>query len=419
MTLISPRSQRAGESKLQGYIERRGSNSVPGNVRVTEDTALRHSAVWACIRLRADLLSTFPVDNFRKVDKIQVEVPKAPIFYAPGGEHWDWHHWVWASQADLDKTGNTIGFITERNALNLPARVELVPNSSVKIIWPRGKPMSERLYRIDNKDYKPAQIWHERQFPMAGHPVGLSPVAYAAWSIGEYLNTSDFILNWFGGGGIPKARLKNKEKIVPPKESLMMKERFKASVRNGDIFVHGNDWEYDLIQAETMGNEWIELKRYGLSDVCRFFGCPADVIDAAVSSGGSITYANITERNLQFLIHHLGPTVFRRELAWSSWLAKPRYVKLNTQSLLRMDPKSMAEIVKTRIDSRTMTPNEAREKYDQAPLTDGQINEFKVLFGDPKSAPKGSAPKEAEPETKMPEGRSLAEVDRLLTKGVS
>ncbi len=39
-----------------------------GGVYVSTDTALRTSAVWACLRLRADLISSFPVDVFRTVD---------------------------------------------------------------------------------------------------------------------------------------------------------------------------------------------------------------------------------------------------------------------------------------------------------------------------------------------------------------
>ena len=58
-----------------------------------------------------------------------------------------------------------------------------------------------------------------------------------------------------------------------------------------------------------------------------------------VCSNCAITYANISQRNLQFLIMHLGPAVGRREDAFSRKLvSNPRYVKLNTDALLRMDP---------------------------------------------------------------------------------
>jgi phage portal protein BeeE len=59
-------------------LERQGRMGNAG-VHVTPDSALRHSAVWACLRLRADLVSTMPVDVFRRVNGVQVEVPKPPV----------------------------------------------------------------------------------------------------------------------------------------------------------------------------------------------------------------------------------------------------------------------------------------------------------------------------------------------------
>ncbi len=422
MSIFFPRVARDGFSQLSGYVAPRGSNTRVGAADVNNDTALRHSAVWACVRTRADLLSTFPVDVFRHErlggKDVQIEVPKPQVLITPDGEHWDYVDWAWASQADLDKTGNVIGIITARNSRNLPDRIELVPAGACTVIWRRGQLMSQRKYKIDNKEYTPEQIWHERQFPVSGLPVGLSPIAAAAWTIGEYLSIQQFALDWFGGGGVPKARLTHKQKIVPPGESMAMKERFKATIANGDLFVHGADWEYNMIQAEQAGLEWIEAKRYSLADICRFFGCPADLIDAAVSGGGTITYANITERNLQFLIHHLGPAVIRREKNFSKLTDKPRFVKLNTDALLRMDPKAMAETIQMRIDARTLTNTEARALYNQPPLTAADIKEFEKLY--PVKAPTAPVkvnPKDkVEPDTQL-SGREIASIDRLFAKG--
>jgi hypothetical protein len=75
--------------------------------------------------------------------------------------------------------------------------------------------------------------------------------------------------------------------------------------------------------------------------------------------------------------------VSRREEALSRLLPGPRYVKLNTDALLRMDPASRAEMHRVMIDSRVLTPNEARELENRRPLTDDQITQFAILFGDP------------------------------------
>lgn len=358
-----------------------------GAVTVTENTALRHSAVWACLRLRADLLSTFPVDVYRRLGQIQIEMPKPPILVNPGGERWDYCDWMYASQFDLDRTGNTIGLITEVNALGLPARVDLQPIAMCSVVQRKGQP--EPIYRIDGKEYTPDKVWHEKQYPVAGLPVGLSPIAYAASSIGEYLSIVDFALSWFAGGAVPKARLRNNAKTVKSDEADKVKARYRSSVSNGDIFVTGMDWEFDFIQAQNAGMEWIEGKRFGISDIARYFGCPGDLIEGAVSSG-SITYANITQRNLQFLIMNLGPVVYRREKNLSKLLPRPRYVKLNTDALLRMDPETRERVIRSKVESRRMTVTEARELDNMPPLTPEQEAEFGRLFPQ-KQAPSPSA----------------------------
>lgn len=347
-----------------------------GGVTVTDDSALRHSAVWACLRLRADLISTMPVDVYRRVNGMQVEMPKPPVLVNPGGQRVDICEWLYSSQVDLDRAGNTIGLITEVNGLGLPARIDLQPLAECSVLREKGK----LKYRIAGKLYDPPVVWHEKQYTIPGLDVGLSPVAYAAWSIGEYLSIQQFALDWFGGGAVPKARMRNTQQTVPPDVANAMKERYRASVSNGDIFVTGNDWELDFIQAQNQDASWIEGKRYGVNDIARFFGCPGDLIDAAVSSG-NITYASITQRNLQLLIMNIGPAVYRRERALSKALPQPRYVKLNTDALLRMDPESRARTLKLQLDSRTLTPDEARELDNRPPLTEDDYAQFDRLFG--------------------------------------
>lgn len=368
--------------------------SGKGTVAVTNDSALRHSAVWACLRLRADLMSTFPVDVYRKVQGQQVEMPRPPVLVNPGGERWDYVDWMYASQFDLDRAGNTIGLITERNALGLPARIDLQPIGLCSVTERRQT--GELVYRVDGREYPADKIWHERQFPVPGLPVGLSPIAYAAWSISEYLSMQEFALAWFGNGAVPKARLKNTAKTIDPKQASAIKDRYNATVSNGDIFVHGSDWEFNFLQAEKVGAEWIEGKRYGLADVCRFLGCPADLIEAAISAPGSITYQSALQRNLQLLVMNLGPAVVRREKNLNKLLPSPRFVKLNTDALLRMDPETQAKVIDMRIGNRTLAPSEARALYNQPPLTPAQEDEFVRLFGAPRSATSESVTRAAD-----------------------
>ncbi|MGI5293263.1 phage portal protein [Nonomuraea polychroma] len=361
-----------------------------GGVHVTNDTAMRHSAVWACLRLRADLVSTMPIDVYRRVNGVQIEVPKPPVLVNPGGARVGAQEWMYSSQIDLDRAGNVFGLITERSGVKgpdgrgLPARIDLLALSDVTV---RAKGAEITKYVIAGEQYDPWDVWHEKQFTVPGLPIGLSPVAYAAWTIEEALNAQQFARDWFAGGAVPLAELKNTAKKINKGEAQIAKDAFKAAVANGDLFVHGVDWEYKPIQAVAQQSAFIEAREFGLTDIARFFGCPADLIDAAVSTG-SITYASITQRNLQFLIMNLGPAVSRREDALGRGLVPgPRYVKLNRSSLLAMDPEARARTIQTQINSRTLTPTEARELEDRPPLTEAQLAEFDRVFGAARTQP--------------------------------
>jgi HK97 family phage portal protein len=368
-----------------------GGTRAVGNVVVTDDKAMRNSVVWACLRLRAGLVSTFPVDQYRDVLGIQTEWPMMPpILTDPGGRKMDMVDFMAATQLDLDRSGNTVGLIVDRAPIGskyhprgLPRRIELQPAAACTYLTRPGKP---DRWRINGDFYDPEDVYHERANVISGFQLGLPTVLYAAATIGEALNMQEFGLDWFGNGGIPKARMRNTAKRLGPNDTSVAKQWYRDTIVNGDVMVMGADWEYDLIQAQTAGMEFIEGRKFAGADICRFFDTPADLVDVQASSGGSITYANITERNLQFLIYHMGPTTIRREKELTKLIPTPRYVKLNTDALLRMDPATRQKVLKSRIDSRLLTNTEGRALENLPPLTDAQIDEFEKVYGPPKSA---------------------------------
>lgn len=356
--------------------------------KANRDEALRHSAVWACLRLRADLISTMPADVFRRVlvdgRKVQIEQPKPPVLVAPGGKRVRWMEWMYSTQVDLDSTGNTAGLITEVNALGLPARVDLFNIDEVSFIG-KGSEITE--VRVGKEKYPYDQVWHEKQFTVSGCPVGLSPLAKAALSINAYLSAQEFASDWFGNYTMPGGHLKNTGKKLDKTDAQKAKANFKASVAAGDVWVSGSDWEYSMLSAKASESQFIEQQQFSVLDLCRFLGVPGDMIDAEVK-GSSITYANVTQRNLQLLIMNIGPAIARREEALSAGLLpQPRYVKLNTNALLRMDLKSRYESYKVGVDSRFLPPSRVLELENMPPLTDEEIAEFATLFPNKAPAP--------------------------------
>lgn len=357
---------------------------------ITGDSALRHSAVWACLRLRGDLISTMPVDLYRRVGGVDVEMPKPSFLEYPGGPRVHITEWLYSSEVDLDRYGNAFGVISQRDGQGLPARIDLVPASDTGVRIVDGEVVE---YRFGRRTYRPEEVWHERQFTLTGMPVGLSPISYAAFTIEGYLSAQQFAIDWFRSGVAPVGHLKNTAKeTLTPSEAGTAKTRFKEAVLGRDIFVGGKDWEFNPVAMAASDAGWLEQMSAGIPDVSRFFGVPADLIDAAVS-GQSLTYANITQRNLQLLIMNLGPAIIRREVALSSATPRPRRVKLNSDALLRMDPETRERTILARVAGRTLAPSEARALNNLPPLTDPQIAEFDRLFGQPRTPPPEGTPK--------------------------
>lgn len=373
MTLLF---KRAGGVTAADLLAERGS-ARRGFGRIPRDKAMRNSAVWACLRLRADLVSSMPVDVYRRADGIQLEVTKPAVFLRPGGADGVlWHEWVYSSEVDLDSLGNTVGVILEKDANGLPVAIELADMDTVSFIGRGGR--IEKV-RIGGTEYPPEKIWHEKQYTRAGCPVGLSPIAYGASVLNTHASAQEFALDWFGNASVPGGHLKNTSKTLNKAEARKVKENFKASVQAGDIWVSGMDWEYTMLSAKASESAFLETMGASVPDICRFLGVPADMIDAE-SGGKSITYANITQRNLQLLVMNLGPAIQRREQAWS-WglLPRPRYAKLNTDAVLRMDVKSRYDAYKVAIDSRVRVPSEIRALEDLPPLTPEQLAEFSIF----------------------------------------
>jgi HK97 family phage portal protein len=333
-----------------------------------------------------------PVGCYRTLgsDGLEVSSPVPPVLIEPGshgdGQPISIDEWLYMTQSDLDSVGNTFGIITAKDGAGKPAQIQPVQAEDVTISVRGGK---LDHYKIGRESYAPAEIWHERQFPVSGSPVGLSPIAYAAASIGGYLSAQQFALDWFAGGATPSAILKNGKRVLDPKEARETKQRFMATVGNGEPFVTGMDWDYQMLGVKATESAFLEEMRYSLTDVTRFFGVPADIIDAPQESG-SITYANITQRNLQLLIVNIGPAVMRRERALSRLLPNPRRVRLDADSILRMDPQTRQAVLASKVTSKIWTVDEARATENLLPYTAEQIAQNKNIFGTAPAAAAGA-----------------------------
>jgi HK97 family phage portal protein len=246
-----------------------------------------------------------------------------------------------------------------------PSTVELLDPSTVterKVV--NGIPQVKYNNQI-RQLYPHGDLWHMpgRTVP-AGSPFALSPIEYASKAIGTSLAAEDFSHNFFADGGHPSAIIYSTSDLSGP-EAANIKSAWRRATQgtSRDVAVLGADLKHEQIQTNPGETQFIETEQFAIDKVCRFWGVPPAMVYGAMS-GQAVTYANITDADLNFLKHSLDVYYVRVEGALSDLLPGPQQVKCNRNAILRADPKSRFEMYQVALANRQMTVNEIRALED-------------------------------------------------------
>ena len=362
-------------------VPSRATSRGTAGQRVDWETSLTIPGVWSAVQLRASILSTLPVDVFlrRPGSGVPQAMATPTILTTPSGNGLDITDWLFASQVSLDLRGNAFGQVLDRDGFGYPTQIELVHPDKVTI---RKRFDGAYVYRINGTRVPTEDVWHERAFVAPGSIVGLSPIKYAATTMGVALAAEEYGADWFGTGSHPSSILTNPDlEELEEDDAATVKERFIGSVSRNEPAVLSGGWKYQAIQLSPGEAQFIETQRWTLNQVARLFGVPPEMIGG--EAGNSLTYANVEQRGLDFTAFNIGPTIFRRERALSKLVPRAQFVKLNEGALLRTDLLTRYRAYSIAVKAQFLHPDEAREKEDLPPLTAAQKEDLAEMVHPP------------------------------------
>ena len=361
------------------YVELVSTSTGGGTV----DQALKNAASWACIDVIADAYSRTPFDAVVKqgADRRKIEPPPRIVDEPSGIVATD----VWLTQvaASILTDGNAFGRVAATDGLaGLPSQIEMLDPMSV------GERRVEKgvpVVKVDGQTealFPSGPIWHvPGRMVLAGSPFGLSPIRYAARTIGTSLSVEDFSNRFFTDGAHPTV-VAMMDADPGPDQAKVIKERIVQATRgNREPLVFGGG-KLDRLQIPPNETQFLDLARFCIEQACRFWRVPPGMVYLAMS-GQNITYANVTQNDLQLLKYTLEGYYKRLEGAWSRTLPAGVVVKANRDVVLAADAKTRAEVNEIRLRSRTVTVNEIRALEDEPPFPDAAFN----LPGIPPIAP--------------------------------
>jgi HK97 family phage portal protein len=340
---------------------------------ISSDQAMRHAAVWACVRLIAGTVSTLPVDVVRVRGNSRREVT-VPLITAPSAlvSPITWRDQLMVS---LLLRGNAYGLITQRDASGYPLMIELihpdkvagrVDEGRVKLSWDG---VEHDLWPLGDAIHVPA-------FTVPGSPFGLSVLDYARTTIGSGLASEEWGARFFTDGAVPSAVLST-DQAITREQAQELKARFMAAVAGKrEPAVLGAGISYTPISVSPGESAFLETFRMSGENVCRLFGVQPEMVGLSNSGSGSLTYASRESRIQDFLIFSLNPWLARIEESLSALLPRDHEVKFRVGGLLRADIQTRYAVYEAsaRIGQMTdgqlpLTVDEMRALEDLPPLT--------------------------------------------------
>jgi hypothetical protein len=222
-------------------------------------------------------------------------------------------------------------------------------------------------------------LWVMRGYPRWGTPVSLSPLGLARLTTSIGLGARDFAYRWFRDGNTPTGVLVYEGDDPNMRDSKFASEVATAAARAWDDGAAGtrrtraltSGWRFVAQQVRADESQFLDTIAANATDVARFYGVMPEDIGAAAQGGGSVTYANVEQRNIQLLARTIGPWVVRLERRLSMLRPPGREVRFDLSALLRTDTNTLINRIDKEIRLGTLSRDEARAMFDRPAIPDG------------------------------------------------
>jgi HK97 family phage portal protein len=335
-------------------------------IPVSPDQAMRLSAVWGCVRLLSDSVSTLPLDVYRRGERAALPA-LPPLLQSPSADA-DLGDWLYMVMASLLLRGNAYGIVRARGgAAMLPSQVELAHPDHVSCTLDGERRV---VYCLGGEEVPSEDVWHVRAYRLptapTGPPVGLSPVEYARQAIGLGLAVERFGAQYFGEGAVPSVVLEVEQQLNREQaENLREVWGHRHTGHHRPAVASGGAKVRPLTIAPEE-SQFIETTRANVATICRYYGVPPEMV--AGESGGSLTYASVEQRALDFLTFSVRPWLVRVERAVSALLPRTQVARFNAGGLVRTSLIDRYTAHKLGIEAGFLRRNEARELEDLPPV---------------------------------------------------
>ena len=358
------------------YLGHAAASDETAGEAMSADAMLRISAVWACVRLISETISTLPLSIFERTSSGKRVAPQHPV------------HFIIHDQPNPDATASVFWeAVIATMLLRGAARIERLEAGSrlvgLRFLHPdRLAPITRYSdgrkgwnYKQDDGSIRfiPARkVWTLPGFSLDGVN-GVSVVSYSANVMGaaraaERVANRTFVkgLHPTTAWLFPSALKQNQRDEA--REAI---RKIASAVNGGDPAILEAGMDVKTIGINPNDAQLLESRGFSVEEICRWFRVPPFMVGHSEKSTSWGT--GIEQQMLGFLTFTLGPWLRRIEQGISKDLLTPGerlrfYPKFNVEGLLRADSAGRAAFYTAMVNNGVMTRDEVRELEDREPM---------------------------------------------------
>lgn len=341
------------------------------------ESSLRLVPVFAACRLISDSIASLPLKAYRRNGEERIPIPLPRVLEKPGsyGTRLDW---VQRALMSLLLRGNAYGLKSGYDP-ETQGYASIDWLDPTKVCWRDGE------WLFENRPVPVGQMLHVPGLVIPGEREGISPMGAAKTAVEGGISAQSFAKDWFKNRALPGVVFKNNEQDLDPTAAAVAKDRVTATLRTGEPFVIGKKWSLDALKLSADEAGFVQAARLTATQIATIYGIPPEMIGG--ETAGSLTYSTVELNQIQFLTNTLRPWITRLETAFSEILPAPRYVRFNTDAMLRPDTKTRWEVNQIRRNIGAANIDEIRAQEDEPPLPNGQGQDFTPLAAKAAAAP--------------------------------
>lgn len=345
---------------------------------VSADKAIHLSAVWACVRLLSESVSTLPLRIYeRQPDGSRKPATSHPAYQMlcrrPNMEMTP-SRFMLMVVASICLRGNA--FVEKKMIGNrMVSLVPLLPQNMVvkrldngKLEYTYTEAQTQRVIPVKN-------LMHIRGFGLDG-VCGMMPMAEGRDVIGSAMAVEESAAKLFENGLQSSGFLSAEQALNDDQRERIRGyvQKFIGSKNAGKVMVLEGGMKYQGVTMNPDDAQMLESRAFSIEEICRWFRVPPFMVGHANKQ--SSWASSVEGMNLQFLTNTLRPLLVNIEQEISRCLLdgdEDLFAEFSVEGLLRADSAGRAAYYTTALQNGWMSRNDVRRLENMPPIEGGEL----------------------------------------------